>query len=36
MLNSDRAACIDRIRLIGYNGFAIEMAADRKQTLPRK
>ena len=32
---SNRAACIDRIDRIGRQGFAREMAAARRQTLPR-
>ena len=36
MLNSNRSACIDRIKLVGYDGFAAEMAASKRQTLARK
>jgi hypothetical protein len=36
VLNSDRAACIDRIRVIGYPNFATEMASLKRQTLPRR
>jgi len=36
VLNSNRSACIDRLKLVGYDGFAREMAATRRQTLPRK
>jgi hypothetical protein len=36
VLNSDRSACIGRIKEIGYSGFATEMALNRRQTMPRK
>ena len=36
ILNSDRGACINRIRVIGYEEFAAEMAAASKQTIKRK
>ena len=36
VFNSDRAACIERIKVLGYDGFAVEMAASKKQTIPRK
>ena len=36
VFNSDRSACINRIREIGYDHFAAEMAADKKQTIKRK
>lgn len=36
ILNSDRGACIERIREIGYDDFAIEMSASRTQTIKRK
>ena len=36
MLNSDRAACIQRIRVTGYENFAAEMALAKLHTLPRK
>ena len=36
VLNSDRAACIQRIRVTGYESFATEMAVARRQSLPRK
>lgn len=36
VLNSDRPACIGRIREVGYEGFAAEMAAARRPTLPRR
>lgn len=36
IFNSNRAACIQMIREKGYEGFAIEMAHRKKQSLPRK
>ncbi len=36
IFNSDRAACITRIKEIGYEGFAIEMANNKMQTIKRK
>ncbi len=36
VLNSDRSACIGRIKEIGYEGFAREMAGSRRQTIRRK
>jgi hypothetical protein len=36
MLNSDRSACIKRIREIGPEAFAIEMTESRKMTIRRK
>lgn len=36
IFNSDRAACIGRIKELGYDGYALEMASDRKQTIPRR
>jgi len=36
MLNSDRAACIGRIRETGYHDFSIEMADSKRQTIKRK
>lgn len=35
VLRSDRAACVDRIRTIGAEAFAAEMAASGRQTLRR-
>ena len=35
VLRSDRAACIDRIREIGVEAFAAEMAEKRTQTIKR-
>ncbi len=36
VLNSNRAACIERIKEIGYNNFALEMANKKSQTIKRK
>ncbi|HEY3444937.1 MAG TPA: DUF3795 domain-containing protein [Myxococcales bacterium] len=36
VLDSDRAKCIDRIRAVGAEQFAKEMADGRRQSLPRK
>ena len=36
LLNSNRSACIGRIREVGYDNFAAEMAAGKMQTIPRK
>ncbi|HLP71330.1 MAG TPA: DUF3795 domain-containing protein [Bacteroidales bacterium] len=36
ILNSDRSACIRRIKEIGYDAFAMEMAENRWQTIKRK
>ena len=36
VLNSDRARCIDQIRAVGPEAFAKTMAAERKQTVPRR
>lgn len=36
ILNSDRGACIKRIRVTGYENFASEMAKEGKQTIKRK
>jgi hypothetical protein len=36
MLNSDRAACINRIKEIGYESFSVEMANNKRQTIKRK
>ena len=35
-LNSDRAACIERIRAVGRDEYAAEMARAGKQRLPRR
>jgi hypothetical protein len=36
VFNSDRSACISRIREIGYDGFAIEMADNKRPSMKRK
>ena len=36
VLNSNRQACVNMIREVGYEGFAEFMAANRQQTLPRR
>jgi len=36
VLNSNRGACIARIKNIGYEGFALEMAENKTQTIKRK
>ena len=36
IFNSNRTACIERIREIGYNGFALEMDDSRMQTIKRR
>jgi hypothetical protein len=36
IFNSDRSACINRIKEIGYIDFAAEMAHEKKQTIRRK
>ncbi len=36
VFNSDRSACISRIRETGYENFAIEMAGSKQQTIKRK
>ena len=36
VLNSDRAACVNRIKEIGYDDFAIEMTNNKRQTIKRK
>ena len=35
VLRSDRAACVDRIRELGRDGYAVEMAVRRAQTMRR-
>ena len=35
VFNSDRAACIEQIKVLGYDGFAMEMSAGKRQTIPR-
>ena len=36
VLNSNRAACVARIREVGPEAFAAEMAEQKKVTLPRR
>lgn len=36
VFRSDRPACIRRIREIGHESFAIEMANNKRQTIKRK
>lgn len=36
IFNSDRPACINRIKEIGYPEFAVEMAGSKRQTIKRK
>ncbi|HUL57748.1 MAG TPA: DUF3795 domain-containing protein [Anaeromyxobacteraceae bacterium] len=36
VLRSNRAACVDRIREVGRDAFAAEMAAKGAQSLPRR
>lgn len=36
VFRSDRAACIQRIKETGYEGFALEMATNKIQTIKRK
>jgi hypothetical protein len=36
IFNSDRSACIARIKQIGYGDYAIEMANGKIQTIKRK
>lgn len=36
VLNSDRTACIDRIKEKGYEEFASEMTVNKRQTLGRR
>jgi hypothetical protein len=35
IFRSNRAACIERIKAVGLDGFAVEMAAAKRQSLPR-
>jgi hypothetical protein len=35
IFNSNRSACINRIKEIGYDNFAIEMANNKRQTIKR-
>jgi len=36
LFNSDRSACITRIKEIGYADFAAEMTSNKQQTIKRK
>jgi hypothetical protein len=36
IFNSDRSACITRIKEIGYEDFSVEMANSKKQTIRKK
>ena len=36
IFNSDRAACVERIKELGYDDFALEMAAAKRQTISRR
>jgi hypothetical protein len=36
IFNSDRSACINRIKEIGYDDFAIDMANSKRQTIKRQ
>jgi hypothetical protein len=36
IFNSDRAACVNRINEIGYDEFAIEMTAYKRQSIKRR
>ena len=36
IFRSDRTACINRIKKIGYDAFAQEMAESKRQTIKRK
>lgn len=36
VFNSDRAACIGKIKEMGYEKFSIDMAQNRRQTIKRK
>lgn len=36
IFNSNRAACICKIRELGIDGFAEHMAENKKQTMPRR
>jgi len=36
VLRSDRSACISRIKKIGYDNFAAEMAINKQVTIKRK
>ena len=36
IFNSDRSACIAKIKELGYDGFSIQMANSKRQTIRRK
>jgi hypothetical protein len=36
VLGSNRQACVLKIRELGRDGYAAHMAAERRQTLPRR
>jgi hypothetical protein len=36
VFDSDRAACINRIKEIGYDDFGLEMTSSKRQTISRK
>lgn len=36
VFNSDRAACVRKIRGLGVEGFAAHMSAEKRQSLPRR
>lgn len=36
IFNSDRAACIGQIKILGYGKFAVEMAQSKRQSIPRR
>ena len=36
LFNSDRPACIENIKAIGYQAFAEEMAAAKRQTIAKR
>ncbi len=36
IFNSDRSACVNRIKVLGYDSFALEMANAKNQTIKRK
>jgi hypothetical protein len=36
LFNSDRNACLDRIKNVGYDEFAKEMALNKRQTIKKK
>lgn len=36
IFNSDRSACLNRIKAIGYDAYAAEMTTSKRQTIRRK